>query len=88
MCPEPLGDFGKEITITSQIEARILDFETGYERARKPCHIVRKRLSYFGCYIRNLQRGRSFRHDRVFDLDEFEAALSAAGTVQVESVAS
>lgn len=88
MGSEPLRNFRKEYAITSQIIARIFDFKTRDEGVRKPCHIVRKWLFHFGDCVRRRRRIRSFGRDRVFDLDEFKAALSTTGAVQSESCAS
>jgi hypothetical protein len=40
MASEPFRDLGQEYAITSQIIARIFDFETRDEGVCKPCHIV------------------------------------------------
>ena len=89
MFPKSSRNFGQKCAITGQIKARIFDFQSRNERICKPGHVVRRRLpNFYHCIGWCLWRVRSFRHGRIFDLNEFEATLSTAGTVQSESLAS
>jgi hypothetical protein len=88
MGSEPLRNLWKESTVTGQIKARIFDFKTRDEGFCKPCHIVRKWLSDLDYCMRCRRRIRFSGHRCVFDLNEFKATLSTAGTIQSKSLAS
>ena len=89
MFPKPTRNFGQKCPITRQIEARVFNLKAGNERVRKPGHVVRKWLLHFNdCISWCLRRVRSFRHSRIFDLNELEATLSTAGACQSKSLAS
>ena len=88
MATEPLWYIGKESSVTGQIESRIFDLEARHERACKPRNVVRQSFVHPHYRSRSFLYVRLFCDDRFLDLDEFEATLATAGTVQSEPLTS